>query len=77
MIMPSIERIKAEHPDRWVAVEVTRVENGEAVEGKFILESEERTEVWDKVELPKKGQDREVYIFYTGAPLAKGYAAAF
>ncbi len=75
--MPSIERIKADHPDTWVAVEVTRVENGEVVEGTVFLEDEDRKAIWKKVELPKIDEGREVFIFFTGEPLERGHAAAF
>jgi len=72
--MAKIAELKKKYKGEWLAIAVTRVSNGEAVEGKLLLHSPDRDEVWSKVRLSRK---TEVYVSFAGPPLEEGYAAAF
>jgi hypothetical protein len=72
--MARIAEIKRRYRGEWLAIAVTKEANGEAVEGKLLLHSRNRDEVWRKVRLSRK---TEVYVSFAGPPLEEGYAAAF
>ena len=72
--MARIAEIKKRYSGEWLAIAVTKEAKGEAVEGKLLLHSRNRDEVWSKVKLSKK---IEVYVTFAGPPLEEGYAAAF
>jgi len=72
--MAKIAELKKEYKGEWLAIAVSKVTNGEAVEGKLLLHSPDRDEVWSKVRLSRKV---EIYVTFAGPPLEEGYAAAF
>lgn len=72
-----IEELKKKYKGEWLAIEVTKEEDGRSVEGRLILHEKDRDELWEKLSLKKLKKDIEVYVTYAGPPLKKGYAAAF
>jgi hypothetical protein len=72
--MAKIEKLKQKYKGEWLAIEVTKEENGISIEGKLVLHTPDREELWKKVPIYK---DREIYVTYAGPPLDEGYAAAF
>ena len=72
--MAKVDELKKRYKDQWLAIEVTKVEDGEAVEGKLVLHSKDRDEVWKRIRLSRK---KEIFVTFAGPPLEKGYAAAF
>lgn len=69
-----IEDLKEKYKGEWLAIEVTKEEDGEPKEGKLLLHKKDREELWKEV--PQK-KDKVIYVTYAGAPLKEGYAAAF
>ena len=72
--MAKIEKLKMKYKGEWLAIEVTKEIQGEATEGKLILHSKIREEIWKNVKLSK---EKEIYVTFAGPPLEEGYAAAF
>ncbi len=72
--MAAIEKLKKDYAGSWLAIEVTRYEGFEPVEGELICHSEDRRGLWEKVKLEK---GRRVYIAYAGPLIEEGYAVAF
>ena len=72
--MARIEELKKKYKGEWLAIEVSRVKNGEPIQGKLILHSKNREEIWKKIRLSRK---KEIYVAFAGPPLEKGYVAAF
>jgi len=72
VLVPRIEELIAEHEGEWLAIEVTKEENGHPKEGILVYHSPVREEVWEKTRERKR-----LYIVYAGPPLKEGYAAAF
>jgi len=72
--MAKIAELKKKYKGEWLAIAVTKEVNGESVEGKLLLHTPEREELWKRVPLSR---DRIVYVTYAGPPLEEGYAAAF
>ena len=72
--MAKIKDLKKKYKGEWLAIEVTREEGGEAVEGKLLLHTLDRKKMWKKV--PQR-KDKVIYVTYAGPPLEEGYAAAF
>ena len=72
--MAKIEKLKKKYKGEWLAIEVTKEEGGEAIEGKLILHSKIREEIWKNISLSK---EKEIYVTFAGPPLEEGYAAAF
>ncbi len=72
--MAKIKDLKKKYKGEWLVIEVTKEEEGEAVDGKLILRSKNREEIWRKV---KPSKTKQVYVTFAGPPLEKGFAAAF
>jgi len=72
--MAKIAELKKKYKGEWLAIAVTKEQNGEAVEGELLLHLREREELWKQVPMSK---DRIVYVTYAGPLLDEGYAAAF
>jgi len=72
--MAKIEKLKKKYEGEWLAIEVTKEENGVSIEGKLILHTPDREKLWKQVPIYK---DRVIYVTYAGPPLDEGYAAAF
>lgn len=72
MDMPAIQELLKEHPEEWLAIEVTEEQDGQPHAGKLIYHARDREEVWQKTK-----DRRRLYITYAGPALKKGYAAAF
>jgi len=72
--MAKIEKLKKKYKGEWLAIEVTKEENGVSIEGNLILHTADRDKLWKEVPLWK---DRAIYVTYAGPPLDEGYAAAF
>lgn len=73
-----IKELKKKYKDEWLAIEVTKEENGRSVEGRLILHEKDRDILWEKLSSLKKTNKKEdIYVTYTGPLLKKGYAAAF
>lgn len=70
--MPTIEELKEQHQNEWLAIDVTQSRDGEPLEGELVYHSAHRDEVWEKT----KDQEK-LYITFAGPPLKEGYAAAF
>lgn len=70
--MPSIQELIEEHPEEWLAIQVTEEEDGQPAAGQLIYHSTDREDVWQKTKDHKR-----VYIVYAGPPLKEGHAAAF
>ena len=72
--MANIEKLKQKYKGEWLAIEITKEEEGEATEGKLILHSKNRDEIWKNIRL---STEKEIYVTFAGPPLEEGYAAAF
>ena len=72
--MAKVVELKEKYKDEWLAIEVTKEENGKVIEGNIILHLPNREKLWKDVPLQK---DKVIYITYAGPPLEDGYAAAF
>lgn len=72
--MPTISELKEKYKGEWLAIEVTRYENHEPVEGTLLEHDKEREKLWQKFEL-RKG--KRVYVTYAGPLIEEGYAVAF
>ena len=72
--MEIIEQMKKRYQGEWLAIEITKYEEFEPVEGNLLHHSKERAGLWRKVKLDR---ERPVYITYAGPFVEEGYAVAF
>jgi len=72
--MSLIGELKQKHKDEWLAIEVTRYENHEPVEGTLLEHDKERERLWQKVQLSR---GKRIYVTYAGPLIEEGYAVAF
>ena len=72
--MASMQQLKDACKGEWLAIEITRREKGEPVEGNLISHSRERRDLWSTVRLEK---GRTIYVTYAGPILDEGSAVAF
>jgi len=72
--MPRIESLKKQYTGEWLAIEVTRLSQGEPVEGRLVYHDKSRKRLWQRLEL--RG-DKDIYVTYAGPLIEEGYAVAF
>lgn len=72
--MESIQELKRQHPGEWLAIEVTRYENSEPVEGKLAARSKDWEGLWESVKLER---GKRIHITFAGPLIEEGYAVAF
>jgi len=72
--MATIESLKKQYTGEWLAIEVTKLSEGEPVEGRVIYHDKNRRRLWQKVDL---SQDKDIYVTYAGPLIEEGYAVAF
>ena len=64
--MPKIEDLSSRYKGEWLAIEVTKEENGHPKEGNLVYHSPIREEVWEKTKERKR-----LYITYASPRLRK------
>jgi hypothetical protein len=72
--MPTIESLKKQYTREWLAIEVTKLSEGEPVEGRVVYHDKSRKKLWQKLDLH---QDKDIYVTYAGPLIEEGYAVAF
>ena len=72
--MPRIESLKKQYTGEWLAIEVTRLSEGEPIEGRLVYHDKNRKRLWRRLDL---SQHRDVYVTYAGPLIEEGYAVAF
>jgi len=72
--MAKIEKLKKEYEGEWLAIEVTKEENGVSIEGNLVMHTHDRERLWKEIPLYK---NLAIYVTYAGPTLDDGYAAAF
>lgn len=70
--MPTMEELKQQYADEWLAVEVTKAEKSTPLEGVLLDHDREQDALLDRVKLSK---EKDIAIFFAGPPLKEGYAA--
>jgi hypothetical protein len=68
----SVEDIVGQHPDEWLAIDVTAEAAGRPKAGRLVFHAKDADEVWRRTRSRKR-----LYIVYAGPALKEGYAAAF
>lgn len=64
----TITAIKECHQGEWVAVLVTREEQGVPVEGEVLAQAKSR---WD-IHMAVKGRPEDIYVFFAGPSMKQG-----
>ncbi len=72
--MPSISELKEKYKGEWIAIEVTKYEEHEPVEGNLLRHDKERERLWQKIQL---SPGKRIYVTYAGPLIEEGYAVAF
>ena len=67
-----IEEMTARYPNQWVAVQVTRSDGAEPLEGILIDHDPDYEELERRVPAEK---DHDTAVFYTGPEVPEGWAA--
>ncbi len=72
--MPLVTELKQKYKGKWLAIEVSRYEDHEPVEGKLLLHDRDRQKLWQKLKL---SPSKRIYVTYAGPLIEEGYAVAF
>lgn len=71
--MADINDLKRQYKGEWLAIAVTRDDEGGPSQGELISHSRDHDEAWAHIQ----GDPRRIYVTYAGPPIPEGHAAAF
>ena len=71
--MTTVRELKEAYQGEWLAIVVLGEGESGPEEGELVGHCRNRDELWRRI----KGDERRIYVTYSGPALEEGYAAAF